>query len=1379
MIHSAHFINRYLVRCRKPLKSKSLILLWIFLLAVWSDARATYFHDLEAINHLSQPSVMSISQDDLGRMWFGTREGINVYDGYKIVFYKGLVRGDHGHKIWLGNNIGYVCRGQDGNMYIQSDNNLYVYDMRQDLFRQLTDGGNTWTVVEDGGNVWFVQKDSIFRWDMQQQCREYMRKAPVKHASSLRVTDQYLCVGSPSGLFLCSYKGEDVKLFLNGIEIFSMFESSDKELWIGTRMEGLYRMKNQTISRVPYSEDGTQGIADAQIREFAEDDAGNIWFGTFTGLQVYRRHTQTYERIDVPPYVDGLNHPSVFSLFKDQDGVIWVGSYYGGVNFFDPKHDGLVHYDYQNQTKHPLYFSLVESILKDNDGNLWLGTDGGGIACLDRDWNLLKQYTADGKLTLPHNNVKVLAYDPKHDQLYIGTYLGGLARYDRRTGQFHHYLTHHYGQPDEMHPGAVIHHLKFWKGDLYVSSRNGIFRLHTGTEHFERISDDRYCEWFDIDDDGTMYVMKAHSFDYFSLDSMALRKTVWMNSYDGYGTLSKVYAYHNQLYICMLGSGLFCFDKQTGHIRHLSKELDAFPSQYCYAVQAVDSTQILVLSDAGLSLLSTTDGRIKTMALDSYATGASVIDDSGLFFDGERVYVGDTKGVTFFTLDEFEQQRLFTPYFSSLLVNNLLIEPGDPTQILTQALPFTQELSLKPHQNNLTFYFHLKGAIYQHTDATCEYKLEGFDEDWTKASEPMIRYTRLHAGNYKLHLRLAGHPETQQTMCIHIATPLYATWWAIMLYLLAIGSAIRYWIWNRQQKHALALSLETGKRKQQALEFSLEKERIEARYAEEINREKLIFFTNISHELRTPLTLIVSYVDSLLEEHLPDVLYHKLQRIKQHSLIMNQLVTDLLDFRKFSQGKGKLVLQELDIERFAYDIYNSFCYYAQHRSIRYTFQAEATHLMGWFDKQQLRKVLTNLLSNAFKYTPNGGTISVKVAKWEDWVKMTVADTGIGIAPEDVPHIFDRFYQGKRQDVTEQMPGTGIGLALTKRLVELHHGQIYVESKQGQGSIFTVLLPLDKNAYEGDEHIDWSNPVTTGQNTMPDTYPGNTCTNLPGTEEEIEKETDDKVQEAIPHKQEHPYTVLLVEDNPEMRAVLKRIFQPHYHVRQARNGQEALEVAHEKMPDLIVSDVMMPVMNGTDLCAAIKNDPDLCHIPVILLTALNTPEQNIQGLNLGADDYITKPFDARILLARAESILRNRMLLRKQINKKPISEMDFSGISLYDQKLLQQVEEVVYRHLDDPEFDIPSLCREAGVGRSTLFSKFKLLMGITPNAFIVHVRLQAAEQMLRTNPALQVVEVSERCGFNSVTYFRQCFKEKYGKAPQTYRREVVQEQQNQE
>ncbi len=1334
------------------------IFLLIGLLASLHEVKAAYFHSLEATNSLSQPSVMSISQDELGRMWFGTREGINVYDGREIHFYKGWVRGAAGNEVWIGNEISYVCRGKDSNMYFLSDDNLYQYDLKKDFFRQLTFGGTTQTAVEDGGEVWFVQNDSIFRWNMQEDGKTFMRKSPVPNPTALRVSKYNLYVGARQGLFVCSFRGEtDAIPFLKGVEIYSLFESRTEEMWIGTRMNGLYRMSNLHVHRVPFSKDGKYGTIDLQIREFTEDNEGNIWFGTFSGLQKYDVEKKQYERVDVPAYVGGSNHPSIFSLYKDNQGVIWLGSYYGGVNYFDPERDGMVHYDYQNRSGEQLYYSLIGNMVKDKDGNLWLSTDGGGISCVDQDWNLVKQYTAGGNNSLLHNNVKDIVYDDSRDCLFVGTYLGGLSRLDRSTGLFYNYLTHQSSPTDGSGPGAVIHHLKMWRGDLYISSREGIFRLDISQNRFERVVDNRYCEWFDIDEEGTMYLMGEQFFTYFSLADVQHKKTVWLDSYGEQGNLSQILAQPGGLYICTLGSGIYFFQKKDAKLLHFSETNGGLPSDYCYAMQAVDDERLLALGDAGISLLSFDKKQIKTLELDTYSSGSSIIDGCGLYTDGSLVYIGDTKGVTFFSLKEFEYSRSFSPYFSELWVNNILVSPGDESRILSQALPFTRDIHLQSRQNNLMFRFQLRGDIYQHTNVLYEYKLEGFDKEWTSAPTQITRYTNLRPGTYDLFIRPIGSQETQEMIRIHIATPFYATWWAILLYLLIIGSVIAYWIGNRHQKHKLALSLESEKRKQQALEFSLERERMQAKFTEEANREKLVFFTNVSHELRTPLTLIVSYVDSLLEERLSDSLYNKLQRIKQHSQIMTRLVSDLLDFRKFSQNKVKLELAQLDICHFVHDIFASFTYYAQHRSIQYSFDATPESIVGWFDDQQLRKVFTNLLSNAFKYTPNGKEIQVNLIKEGEEVKVSVSDTGIGIAPEDLSHIFDRFYQGKRQDVTEQMAGTGIGLALTKRIVELHHGHITVESTLGSGSLFTVSLPLSKEAYANDGRIQWSNRKEV-HDAIPD---------FPFDSQKFTEETSE------PQNPENAYTVLLVEDNLEMRTAIRNIFSNHYQVLLASNGKEALEVIREKMPDLIVSDVMMPEMSGTELCAQIKSNPDMCHIPIILLTALNTPEQNIEGLNLGADDYITKPFDARILLARANSLLRNRMLLKQQFEKRPVAEIDLSGISPFDREMLHKAEEIVEKNLDNLEFDIPMLCREIGMGRSTLFSKFKLLTGITPNTFIANARLRAAETMFRQYPTWSIAEVSERCGFNSVRYFSQCFKERYGTSPQTYKREQAQ------
>lgn len=447
--------------------------------------------------------------------------------------------------------------------------------------------------------------------------------------------------------------------------------------------------------------------------------------------------------------------------------------------------------------------------------------------------------------------------------------------------------------------------------------------------------------------------------------------------------------------------------------------------------------------------------------------------------------------------------------------------------------------------------------------------------------------------------------------------------------------------------------------------------------------------------------------------------------------------------------------------KFLKEIYLSFSDYAHQSNIRYEFRCNPVEVICWFDAKQLEKVFFNLLSNAFKYTPEGGEIGITVTTDSGNVKIQINDTGCGISDSDSARIFDRFYQADNQQGTEQSPGTGIGLALTKSIVEKHHGTIHVESEVGKGSVFTVTLSLHINAYQQDEHVQFV-----------DDAPEVITMSEPLEEKKTVLPTDISMQEdnlLVNEEPEHERKLLLVEDNKELLQILQQLFEPFYKVYLANNGKEGLALTYEHKPNLIISDVMMPEMSGTEMCLQIKNNIDLCHIPIILLTALNTTEQNIEGLNRGADDYISKPFNAQLLLARANNLVRNRLLMQHQLRKQPLTEIDLTSINPLDQEMLRKTSQIIEEHIDDPDFDIPELCKGVGIGRSLLYSKFKALTGMTPNNFLLNYRLKHAATLLQQYSDLPIAEVSDRSGFSSPVYFSRCFKNQYGCTPQGYQR----------
>ena len=475
---------------------------------------------------------------------------------------------------------------------------------------------------------------------------------------------------------------------------------------------------------------------------------------------------------------------------------------------------------------------------------------------------------------------------------------------------------------------------------------------------------------------------------------------------------------------------------------------------------------------------------------------------------------------------------------------------------------------------------------------------------------------------------------------------------------------------------------------------------------------------------------------------------------------MRNLISELLDFRKLEQGHMKLKVYEQDILSFLKEIYLSFYEYASGHSITYNFTAPEERVLCSFDPKQMQKVFYNLLSNAFKYTKPNATIEMILENKENEVIIKVIDNGIGISKDDIDKIFDRFYQAENgiSNITKT-PSTGIGLSLTKNIIELHHGTIQVESTPGYGSIFIVRL-LKGCTHFTEEELARDQQEKQTESLIPDTV---------AFTDHMEEFSDAEQREVLIEGDDSPRTILLVEDNEELLQILGSLFSPIYRVLLARNGKEGLEKAREERPDIIVSDVMMPEMSGTEMCLKIKNDFDVCHIPVVLLTALTSAEQNIEGLQRGADDYINKPFNAKVLLARCNNLVRNRIILQKKFSQ----QKDFDAQSLasnpIDQKFLDTVNSIIEKNLDNIDFDMNMMARELGLSRSSLYAKFKALTGMTPNDFVLSCKLKRAATMLTAQPDLQIADISDRLGFGSPRYFTRCFKAQFEITPAEYRK----------
>ena len=571
---------------------------------------------------------------------------------------------------------------------------------------------------------------------------------------------------------------------------------------------------------------------------------------------------------------------------------------------------------------------------------------------------------------------------------------------------------------------------------------------------------------------------------------------------------------------------------------------------------------------------------------------------------------------------------------------------------------------------------------------------------------------------------------------------MWATKWAYIFYTVLGIISIHLFLKNRRNR----IHLQT----------SLVKEKLEKEKKEELIQAKQEFFANVSHEFRTPLTLITAQIEILLQHNnLSPYLKGNLQKIYKNTSNLKELITELLDFNKAEDRKLQLRIAHMNLIPYLEQIFKEFQSQAQRQKIHFKFHSETNSLICWYDPYQFKKIISNLLSNSFKYTAENGTIELQVAEQETTIEIKVIDNGAGIPKEAIPHLFERFYQASNSEVSS---GSGIGLAFSNYLAELHHGKISVSSALNYGSIFTVTLPKE-NMFQGDDHVTFiSDEIEEFSKNFQESTPVSTF---------MEKEDSSTYTNFQPNISEEETNckdkILIIEDNEELLQLLLSLLSPLYRVTLATNGKEGLEKALEESPDLIISDVMMPIMNGIEMCKKIKNDLNLCHIPVILLTALTSEKDKLNGLKCGADAYIEKPFTSRILLGQIANLLYTRKLLRKKYEENPANmftpqrESTPLGFSKLDTLFLKKIEQIIYAHLSDDAFDVNALAKELLVSRSSLYNKLKALGNITPNELILNIRLEHAAQLLQTEPDLQITEVAYRTGFNSLRHFRYCFK----------------------
>lgn len=1302
-----------------------------------------YFKHLGKSDGLSQISVMSISQDELGRMWFGTFEGLNCWDGTTMTVYSPSEEPDG---VFTGGGVFDLVCDKRGSVFFISSNRLVRYDLQNERFiKELSHA----SCIHSGKNeVWAASRDSLFRWDISRKKFLFSYRMPQGQSITCIGTDasNRLWIGTQTGLF-CSSNLQKISpvCVIPHANICSLYGDNRNRMWAAAFRKGMYVVENAADNQ-SFTVRSDIKLSSDDVRCFVEDEEGCIWAGTFDGLNKIdlQGNVARYAK-DTKP--GSLTHSSIFSLYKDRQGTIWIGTYYGGVNYFNPQTDIFRHYASDKRRNDCLSFAYVGNMVEDKRGDLWICTEGGGLNRLDRKSGLFSYYL-DGHIPAGEvfSNLKCIEYDKNQDCLYIGTHKQGYLRFDIPANKVTHYPELHNQSINEiMLKGDTLFLLSPDKG-LYISLKDGkglqrLFRSERDT-HWGGIT-------MLVDSRNDLWVSQFSRVLRINLDHPE-RKAIYNYGENGLGMFQVTKMAEGNdgaVYLATYGSGLYrfneaggCFDRcPIGSIR------------YCYNLLNTPKGYLVLSNEQGLLLYHPQTGEKRFIDMERQLHLSALNEGCGILRcrDGE-MFVGGADGMSSFSLLKFQRsQSDYRLYFSSLAVNEQQVSVHTSDGILPVAFPFVKEIRLAYNKNNILITFASDNYVSKHL---YEYRLG--EEQWNAAVDNRIKYTNLPPGNHELQVReraegTPGKTLLPITLNIIVERAWWTTWWAWSIYVLLVSAVVWLILRNWQTKLRLRASL---------VQEKMEKEK-----NKELVESKLQFFANISHEFRTPLTLMISQIEALLQTPaLSPYIRTRLQKIYKSTYQFRELISELLDFRKMERGKQTLHLHTSDMVPFLKQIHEEFVSQARLQEIEFVLAVPEGSLLCQCDDRQLRKVFTNLLSNAFKHTPKGGKVELVLEELADAVKVKVIDNGEGIPQEALPYIFDRFYQV--DSLSSAPAGSGIGLALAKGIIDLHHGTIDVQSALGYGSIFTVTLPKGHP-----DEAEMQAEAVAAEGVSP--YPS------------VEPDADAGGQAVEAGTSGEKMCVLIVEDNEELLQMLISLLSPLYRVVIAMNGKEGLARAKDEHPDLILSDVMMPIMSGTEMCTLLKNDFDLCHIPIILLTALGADNNKLEGWQCGADDYIEKPFSNRLLLGRIANILRNRKLLQQKFGKgmttDSADDVDIQALAFspIDTQFLTKLKEVVENHLSDPDFDVNVLAQELAVSRSSLYNKLKALSSMTPNELILNARLKRAVEMLKTNPQMQITEIAFQNGFSSLRYFRHCFKTHFNCTPQEYRDGKKEEEQH--
>lgn len=1318
-------------------------ILLLIICLIQLQAKDIYFKHLSTTDGLSQPSAISIWQDRLGNMWFGNNL-LNRYNGNSIKTF----RISNYIEDIQDSNIKHICGDSKTTMYVLVNNELICYDYFSDKFSNMNINADDIFISNDV--LYYTWKNHVFRYDSKQNQSINLLELSTNIKYILLYDEQNYWIGADDGVYNI-INGQKHKI-LSESNISCLFKDSSNNIWVGTRDNGVQVIK--MTGRIVNLRDEISAIEEKEkllnrIRTIKEDNNGNIWIGTYHGIVVFspiNKSAYLLSNSETKPY--SLRNNSVFSIYKDKQGTMWIGTYYGGVSYFNPDIELYTYYGTSKSDKNLLNGLIIGEMVENNEGDLFIATEEGGLNILHRKNQMITRYDNTNSI-MPHNTIKSLWYDSKRNKLYIGTFTEGLVVYNHQNKQLKRIgqnILKTFGQ-------KIISQIIPYKDYLLISTQDGLYKLNCDTDELSNFSDNNIFSKSNLGFIHTMCLDEENLLWLYSVENGLFNINLNTNKVSRFEQIETIIKKNpigkiksdekGKIYFLTNGSGVIVYDKRTNNFITYKKEAnDMLLSDICYNLAFTLTGKVVITSDKGITLFTPNENKSIHLKIGEIFPLNAIFSSCGLFVspsDGQ-IFIGGVSGML--SLSEKEiftmstSSKSYKLHFSSLAINNNAVNSVTHPNILKENIAYTKKITLNHEQNNISIGF--ASSDYIHPNNTkYEYMLEGYDLQWTTTSDKTIRYTSLPSGKYNLTVRDFNDKMQSLHIDLIIQPPFYRSVWAYIIYTI-IGLLILFYIIRSAQRNMM-------------LKATLKMEHREKVRMEELNSMKNNFFTNISHEFRTPLTLILSHLDMTLNsENITSSTKSRLLKIKKHTKNMQDLISELNDLRKSEEGVLSLQVKYKDICIFINEIYSSFKDYALIRHIDYTIELPSDKIELWFDPYLLQKVIHNLFSNAFKFTDDFGKISVVLKESKSYIEININDTGLGISNNDLEKIFERFYQVEQREITKRIEGMGIGLALCKSIVELHHGEILVSSEPNIGTSFTVKLQLGGLHFQESQKKHSINRIKD-------------VSQFPSFESEQEESL---VENVINDNQKS--NILIIEDNEDLLQLLIEAFTPIYKVDFATNGEDGLNKAKEQLPDIILTDIMIPKFSGLEVCKHLKSHIETSHIPIILITALASTEQNIEGLKQGADDYITKPFDLEILLLKCNNLVRSRKTLQYKFQNEYSPETIGLATNILDQKILDKSITYIENNLSNEKFDINQWAKELNMGRTKLFNKIKGITGLTPNEFVLNIKMKKAASLLKNSPDMTISEIAYQLGFSSSGYFGKCFKELYGVTPFNYR-----------